>query len=148
MQLPSLALVLAGAVLTATGQTKIDSELASVAPSESTRVMVVYRSAPSAEHARRATDRGARMRHVLPEARIAAMEVEGRELQELAGDPDVEAIVPDRVVTSTAAAYSIPVQTAGAPTAWSVPCTLMVRLPPSLTVVPASIVVVVPGLIT
>ncbi len=99
--------IAAGIVLTsllASGQrrSKLDKELEETqSPDATVNVIVQYKQQAQERHVAAVTRRGGRHRANLPGMNGAAYSVSKRELAELANDPDVERIVPDRELGGT-----------------------------------------------
>ncbi|MBS1872054.1 MAG: S8 family serine peptidase [Acidobacteria bacterium] len=80
---------------------KIDRDLEAADPSATVDVIVQFRNAPTAAHHDRVRERGGRHRGTLPLIGAGVYSIEAGRLGELAADPDVVQISPDRQVRAT-----------------------------------------------
>lgn len=83
---------------------KLSQDLQRVSASKTINVIIQYRTAPTDTHYARVTNRGGTLRQDLRVVKAGAFQVSATSLKQLADDPDVAFISPDRPVT--AASYS------------------------------------------
>lgn len=91
--------VVAAATLVYGHSPKVDAALEGQNPDAPLNVIIQYNRAPQQHHADAVIARGGLHKSMLYAVNGAAYSVPARALDDLAGDPDVERIVPDRVVT-------------------------------------------------
>ena len=95
----AVTLLLLGAPLMAQDWTqRVAPDLLAPRSNDAVKVIVRFKSAPTERHHARFASRGARLRHDLSIVRSSAYELPASALADLANDPDVEYIGPDRPV--------------------------------------------------
>src|SRR5437588_7328446 len=85
---------------------KLAPELQNLNPEDTVDVIVQYRSSPAEAEHRNVVRRGGQLKHNLHIIRGAHYSIAAGRLEELANDPDVEFIAPDRLVQASAAAHN------------------------------------------
>src|SRR5579859_1617533 len=94
---------------------KVDPALAHAAPQEVVRVIVQYRDVPNPSKNEHVLTLGGSIRQALELVRGHAISLPAAQLERLAADPDVEAIVPDHPVSASLDTVAPAVN---APAAW------------------------------
>lgn len=96
---------------------KLSPELQSASPTDSVDVIVQYRTAPSEQNVKKVTAKGAKLKDNLSLIHSAAFQnVPASALADLAADPDVAHVSPDRPLKASALDYAP--ETVNAPWAW------------------------------
>ena len=109
-------LLFAAAAGVAAGSGKISRDLTNVDSSREVDVIIQYKQPPAERHLGKIGEKGGRVKDKFEAIKGAAVSISRGKLAELANDPDVDYISPDRPV-SGALDYTAP--TVQAPTAWS-----------------------------
>ena len=80
---------------------RISPELLALRPDDTAKVIVQFKPSASVDHEARFSAKGARLRHDLSIVRASAYDLPVSVLSDLANDPDVEYVGPDRSVAGT-----------------------------------------------
>lgn len=80
---------------------RLAPDLANLEPDQSVDIIVRFKVQPTARHHLRFTQHGGKLKRNLEILRGAAYSVAASSLQDLANDPDIEYITPDRMVKAT-----------------------------------------------
>jgi subtilisin family serine protease len=98
MKISVLITALTAVVSLSAGQHKLSNDLAGLDRNSAVNVIVQYRTTPTTEHHERMARRGATLRRELSVIKGALYSVPASALQDLASDPEVSYISPDRAV--------------------------------------------------
>ena len=103
---------------------KMAKDLEGKRPSDQVDVIVQFAQAPTAKQHQKVFDRGGKLRRELGLIKSGSYSMPASALADLAADPDVSYISPDRQLSSTATGSSTPVldyhtDTVNAPVAWA-----------------------------
>jgi serine protease AprX len=100
-KLLTVCTLILSASLAFAGSTKMSKDLAGKKSSEQVDVIVQFRQAPTAKHHQKVLNRGGKLRQELGLVKSGAYSLPASALADLAADPDVAYISPDRAVAST-----------------------------------------------
>ena len=98
----AVSAVILSASLAFAGSPKVSKDLEGRNPSERVNVIVQFKQAPTARHHQKVFNRGGKLRQELGLVKSGAYSLPASALDDLANDPDVAYISPDRPVMGRA----------------------------------------------